>query len=87
MRRSVLCLRSPKWIFLAGLLWVAIAMVARADIYQWQWVNPSDPSQGKIPSSTLCPGGAGVSPAPYVDLSSRNLTQGYLIGANFGEEA
>ena len=35
------------------------AGVARADIYQWAWVNPSDPSLGKYQSTTLCPGGAG----------------------------
>jgi uncharacterized protein YjbI with pentapeptide repeats len=59
-----------------------LAAVARADIYQWQWVNPADHSQGKQPGTTCCPGGAGVSAAPGADLDSRNLTQGYLIGAN-----
>ena len=37
---------------------------SRADIYQWQYVNPANPSQGKQPSSVLCPGGAGVTPCP-----------------------
>jgi hypothetical protein len=38
--------------------------VARADIYQWAWVNPNDPSQGKYQSTTLCPDGAGVNAGP-----------------------
>jgi uncharacterized protein YjbI with pentapeptide repeats len=59
-----------------------VATLARADIYQWQWVNPSDPSQGKIQSTTLCPGGGGVSAAPNAALGYRNLTQACLIGAN-----
>ncbi len=58
------------------------AATSRADIYQWEWVNPSDHSQGKQQSTTLCPGGAGVSAAPYAFLSRRDLTQAYLIGAN-----
>ena len=56
--------------------------IARANIYQWQWVNSSDHSQGKMQSSTLCPGGSGVSAVPGANLASRNLTQAYLDKTN-----
>ena len=53
---------------------------AHADIYEWEYVNPADPSQGKQPSSILCPGGAGVVAAPGASLYGLNLTMAYLIG-------
>lgn len=52
----------------------------RADIYQWEYVNPADPSQGKQQSTTLAPDGAGVDAVPNADLTSRNLTMAYLVG-------
>ena len=55
---------------------------ARAQIYEWAYVDPSDPGQGVYQSSTLCPGGAGVSAVPGANLSSLNLTQAYLINSN-----
>jgi uncharacterized protein YjbI with pentapeptide repeats len=61
---------------------VAFAASARADIFQWEYINPADPSQGKRQSTTLAPGGAGVDTVPGADLSKRNLTMAYLIGAN-----
>jgi uncharacterized protein YjbI with pentapeptide repeats len=60
----------------------SLASAARANIYQWAWVSPTDPTQGKYQSTTLCPGGAGANAAPSAMLNSRNLTQAYLIGAN-----
>jgi hypothetical protein len=38
----------------------ALAMTgqSRADIYQWEYVNSADPSQGKRQSSVLAPDGA-----------------------------
>ena len=36
------------------------ASAVRADIFQWQYINPANPSQGKQPSTTLCPNGAGA---------------------------
>ena len=47
----------------------------RADIFEWQWVNPTDLSQGKEFSFTVCPGGYGVNAIPGADLSGRDLTQ------------
>jgi hypothetical protein len=58
----------------------APAPVAHADIFQWEYVNPADPTQGKRQSTTLAPDGAGVNAVPGADLSNRNLTMAYLIG-------
>ncbi|MBA3484923.1 MAG: pentapeptide repeat-containing protein, partial [Pirellulales bacterium] len=55
--------------------------VVRADIFQWEYINPADPSQGKQPSTTLCPDGAGAYAGPAANLANRNLTMAYLIGA------
>ena len=55
---------------------------ARADIFQWEYINPADPSQGKQQSTTLAPDGAGVDAVPAPILSHRNLTMAYLIGAD-----
>ena len=55
---------------------------ARADIFQWEYIDPADPSQGKRQSATLAPDGAGVDAVPGADLSYRNLTMAYLIGAD-----
>ena len=57
------------------------AVVARADIFQWEYVNPADLSQGRQPSTTLAPDGAGANVGPPVNLSNRNLTKAYLAGA------
>jgi hypothetical protein len=57
---------------------------AHADIFQWEYINPADPRQGKQQSMTLCPDGAGVDAAPSANLSNRNLTMAYLIGADLG---
>jgi hypothetical protein len=69
-------------IFIAVLLLMSAASQTQADIYEWAWVNPSDPSQGVYQSSVVCPGGNGVSAAPSANLESLDLTQAYLIGAN-----
>ena len=58
------------------------ASQVQANIYEWAYVNPSNPSQGIYQSSTVCPGGSGVSAVPSANLSSLDLTQAYLIGAN-----
>jgi uncharacterized protein YjbI with pentapeptide repeats len=55
---------------------------AHADIYQWEYINPADPSQGKQQSTTLAPDGVGVDAVPGADLRVRNLTMAYLIGAD-----
>src|SRR5262245_51718799 len=60
----------------------ALANTAHADIFQWEYINPADPSQGKQQSTTLCPDGAGVDAVPGAVLGNRNLTMAYLIGAD-----
>src|SRR5690242_15880017 len=55
---------------------------AAADIYQWQWVNPNDHSQGKTQSNVLCPDGAGVVAGPGSVFNGLNLTQAYLFQSN-----
>ena len=42
-------------------------LVARADIFEWEYINPADPSLGKQPGATLTPDGAGASVAPQPD--------------------
>jgi uncharacterized protein YjbI with pentapeptide repeats len=59
-----------------------IASSAMADIYQWQWVDPADHSQGKSQSTTLCPTGGGVTPGPNASWNGLDLTQAYLHQAN-----
>jgi uncharacterized protein YjbI with pentapeptide repeats len=61
---------------------LAFASAARADIFQWEYINPADPSQGKQQSTTLAPGGAGVNAVPGAYLALRDLTMAYLIGAD-----
>jgi uncharacterized protein YjbI with pentapeptide repeats len=61
---------------------VALAASARADIFQWEYINPADPSQGKRQSTTLAPDGTDVDAVPGANLSNRNLTMAYLIGAD-----
>jgi uncharacterized protein YjbI with pentapeptide repeats len=61
---------------------VVFALPAHADIFQWEYINPDDPSQGRQQSTTLCPDGAGVDPVTGADLSSRDLRMAYLIGAD-----
>jgi len=59
---------------------VLAAGAAQASIYEWEWVDPSDPNQGKRQSSIVCPDGTGVDAVPGADFWSRNLTKAYLIG-------
>jgi uncharacterized protein YjbI with pentapeptide repeats len=58
------------------------APAARANIYEWEYINPLDHSLGKQPSTILCADGEGVNPVPGASLNTRNLTMAYLIGAN-----
>ena len=76
-------------VFIAGslaalLVLFASAPLAHADIFEWQYINPANPSLGKQPSTMLVPDGAGAYAVPGADLSNRNLTMAYLIGADLG---
>ncbi len=57
-------------------------LIARADIFQWEYINPANPGEGKRQSTVLAPGGAGVNAVPSAYLAYRNLTKAYLIGAD-----
>src|SRR5262245_56681893 len=73
----------PATVFRAvGLFLVIAVRVARADIFQWEYVNPADPSQGKRQSTTLCWSGAGVDAVPGANLSYLYLPMAYLDGAD-----
>ena len=61
---------------------MAVATAAPAEIFQWEYINPANPGEGKRQSTTLAPSGAGVNAVPSADLSFRNLTMAYLIGAD-----
>jgi hypothetical protein len=61
---------------------VCVVAAARADIFQWEYVDPVDLSQGKRESATLAPDGAGVDALPGAQLAGRNLANAYLIGAD-----
>src|SRR5262245_50989320 len=71
-----------KFLGFVGSLLVFVDSLARAAIFQWEYINPADPSQGRQQSTTLAPGGAGVDAVPGADLAERNLTMAYLIGAD-----
>ena len=67
---------------LISLFFATPAPHARADIFQWEYINPANPGLGKQPSTTLCVDGAGVNAVPHADFYFRNLTMAYLIGAD-----
>jgi uncharacterized protein YjbI with pentapeptide repeats len=69
---------------IAAAIFAIIAFVssARADIFQWEYINPGDPSQGKRQSTRQAPGGVGVNVGPGADLAGRDLSMAYFIGAN-----
>jgi uncharacterized protein YjbI with pentapeptide repeats len=73
--------RRLQWIAAMFVL-VAFAGAARADIFQWEYINPADPSQGKRQGTTLAPDGGGISAVPGADFSQRNLTMAHLFGAD-----
>jgi hypothetical protein len=71
-------------ILITTILLVSFAPVplAQSDIFEWEYVDPANPSLGKQPSTTLTPDGTGVIAAPGTNLSNRNLTKAYLKDAD-----
>ena len=59
---------------------LVLTSASHADIFEWQWVDPLDHSQGKKESNILCPGGAGLVPEPGMVGNWADLTKAYLIG-------
>ena len=74
-------------LFAAGVVFIFVSVpnATWGDIYQWEWVDPGDPSQGKQQSTTLCPDGAGLVAEPNFNASWKDLTQAYLHGLNMGD--
>src|SRR5690242_21499515 len=58
-----------------------LASGIRADIFQWEYINPANPALGKQQSTTLCTDGAGQNAVPDSYLYG-DLTMAYLIGAD-----
>src|SRR4051812_3818143 len=75
-------MKQPFSKFASALLFVLAAphRAAIADIFQWQYVNPANPSQGKQQSTTLCIDGAGANATTGGYLAGLNLTKAYLTG-------
>ncbi len=67
-------------LFATLFLTTALSAAPLTDIYEWEWIDPGNHSLGKQLSSTVCPGGAGLTPAPGMFAYNKDLTQGYLIG-------
>jgi len=57
----------------------ATVPVARADIFEWEYVDSADPSLRKRESGTLVPDGAGRSAAPGANFRHHDLTKAHLI--------
>ena len=53
-----------------------------ADIYQWEWIDPLDHSQGRQQSATLAPDGAGQNPGPNAILNNLDLTMSWMPNEN-----
>ena len=54
---------------------------ARADIFQWEYIDPADPTLGKQQSAVLCPDGSGALVEIGAALNNRDLTRAFLEGA------
>ena len=70
-------MRSPPALVVAVLL----CHVSRADIYQWEWIDPDDPLLGRRESSTPCPDDTGHDAVPGAFLGSLDLTRAWLYRA------
>lgn len=58
---------------------------AFADVFQWEFIDPNNPSLGKQESSTLAPDGAGAGFDTVLGLLGRDLTKAYLFRADMGQ--
>lgn len=69
-------------LLIALLVGLAFAPRARADIFQWEYIDPANPALGKKQGTTLCVDGAGVAAFPGTAIAKRNLTMAYLSDAD-----
>jgi uncharacterized protein YjbI with pentapeptide repeats len=56
--------------------------LAPFSIFKWQYIDPSNPSLGKQPSTTLTPDGYGRHAEPGIQAIYANLASAYLGGAD-----
>src|SRR4051812_9873059 len=61
------------------------AAAVRADIFQWEYIDPTNPAQGKKQSTKLTPDGAGAVAGPGTGLEGLDLTKAYLNGSDLRE--
>jgi uncharacterized protein YjbI with pentapeptide repeats len=80
------CISLPIW-RITAMLWVTFPQLASADIYEWEWINPADHSQGRQQSTTLVPDGAGRDAVPGASFYSDNLTKAWLHGADLNNSS
>lgn len=76
------------WVTLDNLRITALAAPpAPYNIFQWEYINPASPSQGKQQSTLLAPDGYGMQAGPGLNAAGSNLTKSFLIGANLTNAA
>ncbi|MEQ9461124.1 MAG: pentapeptide repeat-containing protein [Phycisphaeraceae bacterium] len=73
---------TPRQTACAGLLIVCASASTYADIFEWQYIDPLNPSLGKQQSTTLTPDGAGMVAEPEAFLNEIDLTKAWLDQAN-----
>src|SRR5947207_3154888 len=81
MRTKAGYVRSMRHSLALALGGLALTLPASGDIFQWEWVDPSNHSMGKQQSTVLCVNGAGAYVGSYAQLASRNLSMAYLSNA------
>jgi uncharacterized protein YjbI with pentapeptide repeats len=70
-------------VFLDNLVVSAIEVPpAPVNVFEWQYVNPANPSQGKQPSTLVAYDGYGIQAGPGLNAANYNLTKAYFDGAN-----
>lgn len=85
MRRA-LPVRSTTRLKLIGLALLSLATrLASADIYQWEWIDPADPSLGRQQAATLAVDGAGRQATPGNSHYEVDYTQAWLHGFDLRE--
>lgn len=77
-----------RWFFVVRYALVVVLVcgfalpTATADIFEWEWIDPSNHALGRQESTTLVPDGAGLVPLPGMNANYKDLTQAYLIGSD-----
>lgn len=75
-------MRRESLVALIGMILLCSPHPGVAQVYQWEYVDPANPSLGKQQSSMLAPDGATADLSSPIGLGGRDLTMAYLAGAN-----